>query len=156
MIQNFLTLSILLMGVALAGVAQERVGRVSNVQIRLSSTLVPHAPATAGVETIRFVLSDANSPLLLDFRDGDLKSSTINNKPSSSEHINGHIVLPSAALQHGPNSIEIRFAAKIGTAEKAIKRFEDHDDASEYLYTLFVPMDVEMAFPCFDQPDLKT
>ncbi len=26
----------------------------------------------------------------------------------------------------------------------------------EYVYTLFVPMDASMAFPCFDQPDFKS
>ncbi len=48
---------------------------------------------------------------------------------------------------------QIRFAG--GPSGKAITRYEDKEDGSEYFYTLFVPMDASAAFPCFDQPDLK-
>ena len=53
------------------------------------------------------------------------------------------------------NIIDIEFTAPIGPSGKALTRYEDKDDHSEYIYTLFVPMDASMAFPCFDQPDLK-
>ena len=64
---------------------------------------------------------------------------------------------PGARIPDSPddNVIKISFTAPIAAAGKALTRYEDKDDNNEYIYTLFVPMDASMAFPCFDQPDLK-
>src|SRR6202044_1531198 len=100
-------------------------------------------------------LSDASSPLLLDFRDGQVSELMLNSAPIPATIDHGHLVLPASNLHSGKNALYAKFTANIGAAGKAITRFEDHDDGQEYLYTLFVPMDASMAFPCFDQPDLK-
>jgi aminopeptidase N len=135
--------------------AQERTARVSDLRYSLSYRLVPHAATTEATEQIQFLLHDTGEPLLLDFRDGQIAWMTVNGKEIAGTSVHGHVVLPAADLRVGANTIEARFTANIGVAGKAITRFEDRDDNSEYLYTLFVPMDAEMAFPCFDQPDLK-
>jgi aminopeptidase N len=135
--------------------AQERAARVSDLHYRLAYTLAPHASSVEATEQIGFQLRDASAPLLLDFRDGSVHDLRVNGSEISSQPDHGHLILPPAALHRGENRIEARFTANVGLAGKAITRFEDHDDGQEYLYTLFVPMDAEMAFPCFDQPDLK-
>lgn len=132
--------------------AQERAARVSDLHYKLSFTLEQHAATAPGAEEIRFQLSDASRPLLLDFRDGQLSEIRLNGSAIPKQIDRGHIVLPVAGLKPGENTVEARFAANIGVAGKAITRFNDRDDGSEYLYTLFVPMDASMAFPCFDQP----
>ena len=134
--------------------ARRRAAQISNVRYRLAFTLSPQAAATSGEEEIRFNLK-ALQPVLLDFRDGRLLSATVNGTALGLEHQNGHLELPRDTLRAGENTINIRFATPIAPAGKPFTRFDDHDDNSEYIYSLFVPMDASMAFPCFDQPDLK-
>jgi len=134
--------------------ARERARLVSNVRYRLSFTLVAHAATTTGHEELTFELKSPG-PLLLDYREGVASNLRINNTEAPVQSENGHILLAEEKLRAGENHISLDFVSPVAPAGKALTQYEDKDDGSEYIYTLFVPMDASMAFPCFDQPDLK-
>jgi aminopeptidase N len=134
--------------------ARERAAEISGLRYRLSFVLTPQAPATSATEEIRFRLRTVRS-LLLDFRDGAIHTISLNGSFIPVKLENGHIELPTPGLRLGDNTVRVQFTDQIAPAGKAITRYEDRDDHAEYIYTLFVPMDASMAFPCFDQPDLK-
>ncbi len=131
--------------------AQARAARLSDLHYQLAFTPREHASTVDGSETLTFT-SRSGGDLLLDYRDGVLHSAQLNGQPIPATLDNGHLHL---AARAGRNTVTLTFSSNAAPAGKAITRYEDKDDGSEYLYTLFVPMDASMAFPCFDQPDLK-
>jgi len=135
--------------------ARRRAKQMSGVRYDLSLDLTVKDTA-AGSAVIRFDRVGNSGDLVLDFRGPMLADLTVNGRPlSNAERIDGHLVLPAALLKTGANLVSARFATPIAASGASIIRYHDDKDGQTYLYTLLVPSDANLLFPCFDQPDLK-
>jgi hypothetical protein len=136
--------------------ARERARVLSDVRYQISVRLEPHATRMPGRVAIEFSLANVIDPVVLDFRgDGGAQGMKVNGSAEEIQKSNGHILISGRRLRRGQNRVELDFDSGIAEANRAVTRYVDTTDGSEYLYTLFVPMDASLAFPCFDQPDLK-
>jgi aminopeptidase N len=129
-------------------VAERRAAVISDLRYDLALS-IPEAltaPLT-GTTTIRFTLKDASAPLVLDFETSrdHVTSVDANGRPAAFRYVNGHIVVPAASLAVGANTLRIAFTA----GDASLNRNTD------FLYALFGPARARLAFPVFDQPDLK-
>jgi aminopeptidase N len=132
-------------GVALT-LAEERARRIRNLRYDLHFTIPADSAAPVDAKaTLRFVLADRTSPLVLDFASAGPLQAESRGRPVTVAAVNEHLVIPPSDLLEGENEISIAF--KAGNA--ALNR------NPEFMYTLFVPARARLAFPCFDQPDLK-
>jgi aminopeptidase N len=146
-----------------AGVSQTlakwRAANYSDVRYKLNLTLEKMSPTLKGTIEIR-VKNNADQ-IVLDWRKirgkedlSKISSVSINEKTANYEEINEHLVFKNDVVK-GENVIKLDFTSPIATSGAAITRYVDKEDGAEYVYSLFVPSDASMAFPVFDQPDLK-
>jgi len=162
------------------GVSQElakwRASRYSDVHYKLELKLEKMSPVLKGTMQILVTIRDTGVPIVLDWRKikGHEEKSAVFNvsingrvlspaftrqspeggSQNTYEESNEHLVFRNGVAV-GTNVIRLDFTSPILPSGSAITRYVDKEDASEYIYSLFVPSDASTAFPVFDQPDLK-
>jgi aminopeptidase N len=127
--------------------ARERAAAISSLRYELSFRISDkRTEAIRGSETVRFSLRSPHR-IVLDFAQPPERVSSlrVNDKPVEAAIAAGHIVVPASATKAGENAIGVEFLA----GDESLNRNDD------FLYTLFVPARAHLAWPCFDQPDLK-
>ena len=127
--------------------ARERAAAIGALRYDLTF-VVPANPRerVQGRATVRFSLK-APHRIVLDFaqpRDR-IRSVRANRIEAAFVFGDGHLTIPAESTRAGENDVEIAFVA----GDESLNRND------EFLYTLFVPARAHLAFPCFDQPDLK-
>src|SRR5512140_2823422 len=123
--------------------------------VRYAMRLSVVAPDTArGSITIHF-RARTRSDVVGDFRGPSLSNVAVNGGTTATTFNGVHLRIPAAAIKVGENIVSADFTTPIAPAGASIIKFHDDKDGSDYLYTLLVPSDANLLFPCFDQPDLK-
>lgn len=140
-------------GISLA-LATQRAARIRDVRYDLVLD-VTGSDSAVGRVAIRFNLR-RDGDVILDFRGALHGRVRANGRVVPSVAYNGaHIRIPASAVRPGANRVDLEFATPIAAAGASIIRVKDPSDSATYLYTLLVPSDANLLFPCFDQPDLK-
>lgn len=155
-----------------AGVSRElaaiRSQQISGLEYHLELGLNLELTRLSGLVRIKLELTSDPSkrlPIVLDFRevtaDGQIVDGSIGlmmaNGRVISDHLqaNGHVIIPADHFESGENEIYLEFASLVSPVGRPLIRFDDLDTGEQIVYLLSVPMDASLAFPCFDQPDLK-
>ena len=100
-----------------------------------------------GRAVIRLSLKE-KLPVIIDFRGeaSQIALVALNGEQVPYEVRNEHIIIPADRSKVGENEVNIAFTP----ADQSLNRRD------EFLYTLLVPDRARTAFPCFDQPDMKS
>jgi aminopeptidase N len=133
--------------------AANRAALVSNIRYEMNLSL--EQPDTArGHVVIRFH-AKKSADVIVDFRGTALSNVMVNGVGAATTFNGAHVVIPATVVRPGENVVAADFETLIAPAGAAIIKVHDDKDGANYLYTLLVPSDANLLFPCFDQPDLK-
>lgn len=136
--------------------AQHRTATLRDVRYTLALSLL--ARDTAYGEVKIAVRSVQRDDIVVDYRGHAIDRVIVNGRTieiTPAVWNGAHLVINRAFVVAGVNQITITFRSPIAAAGASIIRTRDATDGRDYLYTLLVPSDANLLFPCFDQPDLK-
>ncbi|MGH9349197.1 MAG: M1 family metallopeptidase, partial [Vicinamibacterales bacterium] len=127
--------------------AQERAAALGGIRYELDFR-IPESKSQPlrGRLVVRFRLASPHR-IVLDFASPRERvlSVTRDGRAIEAAFSSNHLIIPAGHTTKGENAITIEFIA----GDESLNRND------EFLYTLFVPARAHLAFPCFDQPDLK-
>jgi aminopeptidase N len=127
--------------------AQRRAAALSDVRYELALTVpaARDAPIEGRIVT-RFTLGEPGQ-VVLDFAQPfeRIRAVRVGGRNATFSATDGHIMVVASDTVAGANEIAVDFIA----GDEPLNRNE------EFLYSLFVPARAHVAFPVFDQPDLK-
>ncbi|MCC6244603.1 MAG: ERAP1-like C-terminal domain-containing protein [Gemmatimonadaceae bacterium] len=136
--------------------ARHRAAQLRDVGYDLSLNLLARDTAYGRVQiSVRTIQRD---DIVLDFRGYAVDTVIANGRPiplTAAVWNRAHLIIDRSFVIAGVNRITVAFRSPIAPAGASIIRTRDATDNQEYLYTLLVPSDANLLFPCFDQPDLK-
>jgi len=143
----------------LVGLTQEyadfRANQVGNVRYDLTVQLDPSQDSFTGENRLSFDKSGNSADLTIDFANGEISGVSVNGASIETNYNDSFITVPKATLREGHNEIVIQFSHRWSDDGSGLYRYDDPDDGKTYLYTDFEPYDANLAFPLFDQPDIK-
>ena len=127
--------------------ARERAAAIRNLRYELDFAVpVDRKEPVQGHVRVLFTLK-APHRIVLDFAQPRerVRAVRAGGRDVRFEFENGHLTIPADATHAGQNEVAIDFVA----GDESLNR------SDEFLYTLFVPARAHLAFPSFDQPNLK-
>ena len=133
--------------------ARYRAAQISDVRYVLSLDASDRDTARGVVEVI--FTRRGGGDVIFDFRGHALTHVFVEGQRAHPEFNGAHIRFPAAAFRDGTNRVTMGFKSPIAPSGAGIIRFTDETDRRDYFYTLLVPADANLLFPCFDQPDIK-
>ncbi|MCB1671297.1 MAG: aminopeptidase N [Pseudomonadales bacterium] len=135
--------------------ALARRNRVSRLTYDLNIDLVSLPDSYQGAATLRFDLSDNDTPLDIDFSGGNVSGISANGRNIDVNYNGYYILIPADALAVGGNELSISYSHPYDQNGTGLHRFVDPEDGKTYLYSNFWPYYANRVFPGFDQPNLK-
>lgn len=133
--------------------ARYRAARITDVRYVLSIDASDRDTARGVVDV--FFTRTGGGDVILDFRGHALTQVFVDGQRAHPEFNGAHIRFPAAVFRDGENRVTMGFKSPIAPSGAAIIRFTDETDKRDYFYSLLVPADANLLFPCFDQPDIK-